>query len=84
MFFYNSVRVLDLSFCDFIVPLDVAFPDRSRRIVRKILANFVKRALLAAGTGIEHQDLHELVRPFPVFHLRHVVTVLVGVLFVLD
>src|SRR5436305_5664026 len=83
IFLSNSARAFDLSFRDLVVPLNLAFPKWSRRIVRKSLANIVKRALLAAGTRIEHEDLHSSVRPLPVFHLRHIVTVLARVMFVL-
>src|SRR5438132_14210051 len=82
IFLYNSARASDLSFRDLGVPLNLAFPEWNRRIVRKSFANIVKRALLAAGTRIEREDLHSSVRPLPVLHLRHVVTVLARVMFV--
>src|SRR6266403_4734910 len=83
IFLYNSARASDLSFRDLGVPLNLAFPEWSRRIVRKSFANIVKRALLAAGTRIEHEDLHSSVRPLTVLHLRHVVTVLARIMLVL-
>src|SRR6266403_998366 len=83
MFLYNSARTFDLSFRDLVVPLNLAFPEWSRRIVRKSFANLIQGALLAAGTRIEHEDLHSSVRPLPVLHLRHIVTVLARVMFVL-
>jgi hypothetical protein len=41
-FLRNSARVLDLSLGNLIVPLNLSFPQRYRRIVRNTLANFVK------------------------------------------
>src|SRR5260370_15088193 len=83
IFLSNSARAFDLSFRDLVLPLNLAFPEWSRRIVMKSLANLVKGALLAAGTRIEHEDFHSSVRPLPVLHLRHIVTVLARVMFVL-
>src|SRR6266550_448877 len=83
IFLHNPMRVLDLSLRDFAMPLNLAFPEWNRRIARKSLANLVQRAFLAAGTRIEHEDLHSSVRPLPVLHLRHIVTVLARVTFVL-
>src|SRR6266576_6942866 len=83
IFLHKPARVPDFSFRDVVVPLNPALPPWSRRIVRKSLANFVKGALLATGTRIEHEDLHPSVRPLPVLHLRHIVAVLARVTFVL-
>src|SRR6266702_6361025 len=82
-FLYTSAPAFDLGFRDLVVPLNLAFPEWSRRIVRKSLVNLVQGALLAAGTRIEHKDFHSSVRPLPVLHLRHIVAVLTGVMFVL-
>src|SRR5207245_1244983 len=77
---HNSVHVFDFGLRDLVVPFSFAFPKWRKRIVGRSLANLVKGALLAAGTGIEHEDLHWLVRPFPVFHLRQIVPVLARVI----
>src|SRR5437868_1361740 len=82
IFLHKPARVPDFSFRHLVVPLNLAFPEWSSRIVRKSLSNLVKGALLAAGTRIEHEDLHSLVRPLPVLHLWHIVAVLARVMFV--
>src|SRR5260370_29100093 len=83
IFLYNSARAFDFSLRHLVLPLNLSFPEWSRRIVRNSLANLVNGAVLTAGTRIEHEDLHSSVRPLPVLHLRHVVTVLARVMFVL-
>src|SRR6476661_10074037 len=65
------------------IPLNLTLPHTSRWICRKSFANLIEAALLAAGTRIEHEDLHVSVRPTPVLHFRQIVAVLVHILFVL-
>src|SRR6266571_3794461 len=82
IFLHKPARVPDFSFRYLVVPLNLAFPEGSRRIVRKSLSNLVKGALLAAGTRIQHEDFHSSIRPLPVLHLWHIVAVLARVMFV--
>src|SRR6185503_19611376 len=65
------------------IPLNLTLPHTSRRICGKSLAHLIEAALLAAGTRIEHEDLHVSVRPAPVLDFRQIVAVLVHILFVL-
>src|ERR1044072_2514162 len=65
------------------IPFNLTLPQTNRRICRKSFANLIEAALLAAGTRIEHKDLHVSVRPTPVLHFRQIVAVLVYILFVL-
>src|SRR5438445_5189610 len=83
MFLHNSARIFDLGFRYPVAPLDLAFPNWSRRIVGKSLVHLIEGTLLAAGTRIEYENLHWSVRPFPVFHLRQIVAVLARIMFVL-
>src|SRR5262245_43483916 len=80
----DAARVLDQSHRVGAVPLNPAFPQASRRICGKGLANLVETGLLTAGTRIEREDLHWSVWPAPVLHFRHVVAMLMHILFVLD
>src|SRR5205823_4736590 len=58
IFLHNSTRIFDLGFRYPVAPLDLAFPNWSRRIVGKSLVHLIQRALLAAGTRIEYENLH--------------------------
>src|SRR5438552_18644341 len=49
------------------MPLNLAFPERNRRIITDALANFVQGAFLAAGTRIEHEGLHLVSRAISSF-----------------
>src|SRR6266496_4340604 len=83
IFLHNSARVFNFGFRTFLVPFNLAFPKWSSRSVRKSLVNLVEGTFLVAGTRIEHEDFHSSVRPLPVLHLRHIITVLACILFVL-
>src|ERR1700682_3670503 len=65
-------------------PFDCAFPGWRRRMLRKLVSDVVKAALLAAGTRIEHKDFHGLIGPFPIPNLPQVVSMFADVLFVLE
>jgi hypothetical protein len=39
---------------------NVAFPQTGRRIIWKAFPNFVKASLLAAGSGIEYKNFHDV------------------------
>jgi len=41
-----------------VVPLDPPFPQAGGRMVGKCVADFVNAGFLAAGTGVEYQNLH--------------------------
>src|SRR5215467_1269483 len=55
----DAVRVLDQSRRFSAIPLNPAFPEASRRICRKSLADLIQADLLTAGTRIEREDLHQ-------------------------
>jgi hypothetical protein len=80
----RAFGILDLHFGLIAVPFDFAFPDGCGRMFWKAAGDFIQCAFLAARAGIEHQDFHGLVRPFPIADFRHVVAVIANVLFVLD
>src|SRR5262245_53605396 len=80
----DAARILDHSYRVGDIPFDLAFPQAIRRICGKSLADLVKAGLLTAGTRIEREDLHWSVWPAPVLHFRHVVAMLMHILFVLD
>src|SRR5713226_5187385 len=75
----DAVRVLDHGLCDLAMPL----PQASRGIVRESLTNLVQTGFLAAGTRIEHENLHSSVGPSPVLDLWNIIAVLVHILLVL-
>src|ERR1043166_2223852 len=65
------------------IPLNLTLPHTNRWLCGKSFADLIEAALLAAGTRIEHEDLHVSVRPTPVLDFRQIVAVLVHILFVL-
>ena len=73
---------LDISFAS--VPFDLGLPNRIGWMFRQGIADLIEAALLAAGPGVESEDLHRLIGPLPVPDLRHVVAMLPDVLLVFD
>src|SRR6185295_9164007 len=65
------------------IPLNLTLPHTNRWLCGKSFADLIETALLAAGTRIEHEDLHVSVRPAPALDFRQIVAVLVHILFVL-
>src|SRR6266566_10109031 len=58
---HNAMCVLHDRRRDITIPLNLALPQTSWRILREGPVNLVEAGLLAAGTRIEHEDLHLLV-----------------------
>src|SRR5208283_4769021 len=78
-----SFRSLDLDIGRASSPFDLGFPDRIWWMLRQRV-DVIETTLLAAGPGVEDEDFHRLIRPFPAAEFRHVVTVLGNVLFMLN
>src|SRR6266705_5740711 len=55
---HDAVCVLHDRRRDITIPLNLALPQTSWRILREGPVNLVEAGLLAAGTRIEHEDLH--------------------------
>src|SRR5271166_2448008 len=53
-----SAKVLDRVLSLVVGPLDLALPKANRRVRWERVPNFVETALLAAGAGVENEDVH--------------------------
>ena len=67
--------ILDLGFGDLALPFDLRLPEAGGRIIRKNVADVVKAALLAAGTGIKNEGFSQVNRArtsrvLPAYHPR--------------
>src|ERR1051325_5195185 len=79
----QSSRSMDLERSVIVAPLELAFPQRLCRMIGKRLVKIVQASFLAAGAGVEHQNLHS-VRPFPIADFRQIVATFAYILFVFD
>ena len=55
----NSAGVPYRAFSGVARPLDLTLPNATRWIIWERIPNFVETALLAAGTGVENEHIHQ-------------------------